>query len=191
VDSPMAAEALAFYSARPNELDPEMRPEPHAAMFDTQRLQVVKDTEQSKALTQSSGPAIIISSSGMATGGRVLHHLKKMLPDPRNTVLFVGYQAAGTRGRSLVDGADTVKIHGEVIPVAARVVKNDQMSAHADRNEILRWLRGFRRPPTHTFLVHGEPDAMGVLATAITTELGWRGVHQPAHREHVDLRQSG
>ena len=118
------------------------------------------------------------------------HKADKMLPDPRNTVLFVGYQAAGTRGRSLVEGADTVKIHGEVVPVAARVVKNDQMSAHADRTEILRWLRGFQRPPAHTFLVHGEPDAMGVLATSIAAELGWR-VHQPAHRETVSLLQTG
>jgi metallo-beta-lactamase family protein len=122
----------------------------------------------------------------MATGGRVLHHLKRLLPDARNTVLFVGYQAAGTRGRLLVDGADTVKIHGEVIPVAARVVRNDQMSAHADRDEILRWLGGFKRAPGRTFLVHGEPEAMGALATTITSTLGWN-VHQPQHRETVEL----
>ena len=186
VDSPMAAEAINFYSSRPDELDPEMRPAHRGPMFDTRRLHVIKDTEESKALTRSSGPAIIISSSGMATGGRVLHHLKHMLPDPKNTVLFVGFQAAGTRGRLLVDGAKTVKIHGEVIPVAARVVRNDQMSAHADRDEILRWLRGFSRPPAQTFLVHGEPDAMGALASAIRQELGW-SVHQPQHREHVML----
>ncbi|AMY12940.1 Ribonuclease [Luteitalea pratensis] len=186
VDSPMAAEAINFYSSRPDELDPEMRPAHRGPMFDTRRLHVIKDTEESKALTRSSGPAIIISSSGMATGGRVLHHLKHMLPDPKNTVLFVGFQAAGTRGRLLVDGAKTVKIHGEVIPVAARVVKNDQMSAHADRDEMLRWLRGFSRPPAQTFLVHGEPDAMGALASAIRQELGW-SVQQPQHREHVIL----
>jgi metallo-beta-lactamase family protein len=186
VDSPMAAEALHFYSSRPDELDPEMRPVHRGPMFDTRRLHVIKDTEESKALTRSAGPAIIVSSSGMATGGRVLHHLKQLLPDARNTVLFVGYQAAGTRGRLLVDGARTVKIHGEIIPVAARVVKNDQMSAHADRDEIMRWLRGFTRPPTRTFLVHGEPDAMGALAVTIRHELGW-AVHQPQHRERVAL----
>jgi hypothetical protein len=136
VDSPMAAEALQFYSSRPDELDPEMRPVQRGPMFDTHRLHVIKDTEESKALTRSSGPAIIISSSGMATGGRVLHHLKRLLPDPKNTVMFVGYQAAGTRGRLLVDGAQTVKIHGEIIPVAARIERNDQMSAHADHDEI-------------------------------------------------------
>ena len=186
VDSPMAAEALAFYSSRPDELDPDMRPAHRGPMFDTRRLHIIRNTEESKALTRSSGPAIIISASGMATGGRVLHHLKQLLPDPRNAVLFVGFQAAGTRGRSLVDGADTVKIHGEVIPVAARIVKNDQMSAHADRTEILRWLRGFKQPPAHTFLVHGEPDAMNVLATTIHHELGWT-VHQPTHGERVTL----
>jgi metallo-beta-lactamase family protein len=186
VDSPMAADAIGFYSSRPDELDPEMRPLHRGPMFDTRRLHVIKDTEESKALTRSSGPAIIISSSGMATGGRVLHHLKHLLPDARNTVLFVGFQAAGTRGRLLVDGAKTVKIHGEVIPVEARVVRNDQMSAHADRDEILRWLRGFSRPPAQTFLVHGEPDAMGALATTIRQDLGW-SVHQPQHREHVML----
>jgi metallo-beta-lactamase family protein len=186
VDSPMAAQALAFYASRPEELDADMRDAPHQPMFDVRRLHVIKDTEESKALTRSTTPGIIISASGMATGGRVLHHLKQLLPDARNTVLFVGYQAAGTRGRTLVDGAATVKIHGEVIPVAARVVKNDQMSAHADQTEILRWLRGFTRPPSKTFLVHGEVDTMTTLATTITRELGWP-VHMPLHRERVSL----
>ncbi len=186
VDSPMAAQALAFYAARPHELDPDMQESPHEPMFDVRRLQVVKDTEESKALTRSTTPGIIISASGMATGGRVLHHLKQLLPDPKNAVLFVGYQAAGTRGRSLVDGASTVKIHGEVIPVAARIAKNDQMSAHADSNEIMRWLGGFTRPPSRTFLVHGEEDAMSVLATRINKELDWP-VYIPDHRERVAL----
>jgi len=186
VDSPMAAQALQFYASRPGELDPDMKESAHEPMFDVRRLHVIKDTEESKALTRSTTPGIIISASGMATGGRVLHHLKQLLPDAKNTVLFVGYQAAGTRGRSLVDGASSVKIHGEVIPVGARVVKNDQMSAHADSTEILRWLRGFTRPPTQTFLVHGEEDAMSVLATTITKQLGW-SVYMPQHRERVAL----
>lgn len=189
VDSPMAAQALTFYSGRPGELDSDMVDPPHAPMFDVKRLHLIKDAEESKALTRDTAPSIIISASGMATGGRVLHHLKAILPDSRNTVLFVGYQAAGTRGRSLVEGVSTVKIHGELIPVAARIVKNDQMSAHADREEILRWLRGFTRPPSRTFLVHGEEDAMAVLATSITNELGWP-VHIPRHRERVVLGPS-
>ena len=106
-------------------------------------------------------PAIVISSSGMATGGRVLHHLKAALPDPRNAVLLVGFQAAGTRGRSLADGAAAVKIHGQMIPVHARVEKIDSMSAHADSEEVLRWLGGFTRPPRTTFLVHGETRRHG------------------------------
>ena len=108
-------------------------------------------------------PAIVISASGMATGGRVLHHLKAALPDARNTVLFAGYQAAGTRGRQLVDGEKSVKIHGETIPVHARIELVESMSAHADSNEILHWLGGFTRPPQLTFIVHGEPAAMEAL----------------------------
>ena len=118
-------------------------------------------------------PAIVISSSGMATGGRVLHHLKAALPDPRNAVLLVGFQAAGTRGRQLVDGAPAVKIHGQLIPVHARVEKIDSMSAHADSQEILRWLGGFKQAPRMTFLVHGEPVAMEALQASIKASLGW------------------
>jgi metallo-beta-lactamase family protein len=186
VDSPMAAQALQFYASRPGELDPDMSSAPNEPMFDVRRLHIIKDAEESKALTRSTTPGIIISASGMATGGRVLHHLKQMLPDARNTVLFVGYQAAGTRGRLMVDGAHTVKIHGQDIPIAARVVKNDQMSAHADSAEILRWLRQFKRAPARTFLVHGEVDAMSALAATITKELGWN-TYMPQHRERVVL----
>jgi metallo-beta-lactamase family protein len=118
-------------------------------------------------------PAIVISSSGMATGGRVLHHLKAGLPESRNTVLFVGFQAEGTRGRQLVNGAQAVKIHGENVPVHARIALIESMSAHADSNEILRWLGGFTRPPRMTFIVHGEPAAMEALAASIHSKLGW------------------
>jgi metallo-beta-lactamase family protein len=131
-------------------------------------------------------PAIVISASGMATGGRVLHHLKATLPDAKNTVLFVGYQAAGTRGRHLVDGDKTVKIHGEIIPVQARIELVESMSAHADADEILRWLRGFTRPPQLTFIVHGEPSAMEALSATIETTLGWK-TKRPAHGETVEL----
>jgi metallo-beta-lactamase family protein len=102
----------------------------------------------------------------------VLHHLKRVLPDARNTVLFVGYQAAGTRGRSLVDGAREVKIHGQFVPVTARIERIDAMSAHADGAEILRWLRGFASPPRITYIVHGEPPAMQALQADIARELG-------------------
>ena len=123
-----------------------MRPsQKGVSVFATARFQAVASVQQSKELTASRRSAIVISSSGMATGGRVLHHMASALPHPRNTVLFVGYQAAGTRGRSLLDGAHELRIHGQAVPVQAHVAKIDSMSAHADRGEILRWLARRRR----------------------------------------------
>ena len=213
VDSPMAVEALARYTERLRELDADLQPEkrdekaPHGpaakgespdrrrreasqertvAAFATERFRTISSAQDSKQLTQSKMPAIIISSSGMATGGRVLHHLKAALPDSRNTALFVGFQAEGTRGRQLVDGAAAVKIHGQMVPVHARVVRIDSMSAHADSREILRWLGGFSRPPSTTFLVHGETTAMEALDASIHSTLGWK-TRMPQHRETVAL----
>ncbi|HZR24674.1 MAG TPA: MBL fold metallo-hydrolase [Vicinamibacterales bacterium] len=179
IDSPMAGSALKFYAERANELDPVSR-------FATTRMTVVSSVQQSKDVTASHKPAIVISSSGMATGGRVLHHLAAALPRDNNTVLFVGYQAAGTRGRALCDGAKELKLLGRVIPVAARVERIDSMSAHGDANEIMRWLSSFERPPRTTFLVHGEPTALDALAARIRAELHWT-VHIAAHRERVEL----
>ena len=181
VDSPMAIAALQFYSARLHELDPGLgdttRRLPagarQVAAFATTRLVMVSSPRQSADLVASRQPSIVISSSGMATGGRVLHHLAATLPNPKNTVLFVGYQAEGTRGRDLVDGAQQVKLVGRIVPVAARIERIDSMSAHADAGEILRWLSGFSRPPKMTYLVHGEPIALQALATRITTEQHW------------------
>ena len=126
------------------------------------------------------------AASGMATGGRVLHHLIAGLPDPRNTVMFVGYQAAGTRGRLLVDGAKHVKMLGQIVPVAARVARIDSMSAHADAGEIMRWLSGFMRPPAMTYLVHGEPAGLSALRDRIVATLGWP-VHIAGYLERVAL----
>jgi metallo-beta-lactamase family protein len=187
VDSPMAAEALRFYSQRVSELDAEMRPtQKDVSVFATARFQTIASSEQSKALTANKRSAIVISSSGMATGGRVLHHMKAALPDARNTVLFVGYQAAGTRGRQLVDGATQVKIHGTWVPVAARVGRLDSMSAHADRGEILRWLGTIPGAPRRLCLVHGEPAPMDALKATIQDRLGW-AAYTPAHQETIDL----
>jgi metallo-beta-lactamase family protein len=122
----------------------------------------------------------------MATGGRVLHHLEAALPEARNTVLFVGFQAAGTRGRMLCDGAKQVKIHGQFVPVAARIEKIDSMSAHADAGEIMRWLSGFVRPPTMTCLVHGEAGPLQALSARINSERQWP-VHIAKYLERVDL----
>jgi metallo-beta-lactamase family protein len=110
----------------------------------------------------------------MATGGRILHHLKRRLPEPSTTVLFVGYQAEGTRGRLLRDGARQLKVLGELVPVRAAIQVSDAYSAHADRDEILRWLRGFTRPPDMTWAVHGEPRAARALCGLVERSLGWR-----------------
>jgi metallo-beta-lactamase family protein len=185
VDSPMATEALKFYAARVAELDADMRPsQQEVSAFATARFQTIASAQQSKELTASPRTAIVISSSGMATGGRVLHHMKRALPDARNTVLFVGYQAPGTRGRLLVDGASEVKIHGDIVRVAARIAKIDSMSAHADRGEILRWLGGLSSPPGRLCLVHGEPAPMDALKTLIESRLSWN-VHTPQHGERI------
>lgn len=132
-----------------------------------------RDVEASKALSHNSMPKVIISASGMATGGRVLHHLKAYGPDPRNTVLFSGYQAAGTRGQALLGGAREVKIHGQWIPIRAEVANLPMLSAHADVDEILRWLGGFERPPTRTFIVHGEDQGPIGLKARIEADLAW------------------
>jgi metallo-beta-lactamase family protein len=187
VDSPMANEALKFYSARISELDEEMRPtEKNVSTFATTRFQTVSSPQQSKELTASRRPSIVISSSGMATGGRVLHHMAAALPDQRNTVLFVGYQAAGTRGRVLVDGARDVRIHGQSISVNARIARIDSMSAHADRGEILRWLGTFPATPNRVCLVHGEPEPMDALKALLQQRLGWNA-ETPHHLQRLSL----
>lgn len=187
VDSPMATEALKHYTARVAELDPDMKPSrADVSTFATARFQTIASPQQSKELTASRRSAIVISASGMATGGRVLHHMAAALPDARNTILFVGYQAAGTRGRSLVDGAREVKIHGQAVAVNARIARNDSMSAHADRNEILRWLQTMPAAPGRLCLVHGEPGPMDALKQRLADQLGWHAA-TPAHREVVGL----
>jgi metallo-beta-lactamase family protein len=187
LDSPMAAEALRFYIARASELDPDLRPtQKQVSMFATARFQAIATPQQSKALTANRRPAIVISSSGMATGGRVLHHMAAALPDPRNTILFVGYQAAGTRGRLLVDGAREVKLHGRMIPVHASIARIDSLSAHADRGEIVRWLKTLPARPGRLCLVHGEPGPMDALKALLESRLGWRS-HTPIHKERIAL----
>jgi len=197
VDSPMATTVLAEYRKRMNELDPEIAAmaapgtghvvaERRMCAFCTSKLTVVSTIAESRAVQESNTPSIVISASGMATGGRVLHHLARALPNPRNTVLFAGYQAAGTRGRQLKDGAKFTKIHGVEVQVAARIEAIDSMSAHADANEIMRWLGHFKTPPTTTFLVHGEVEPMDALRARIERELGWR-VKTPGHLERVEI----
>lgn len=146
----------------------------------------VRTVEASKALNENRVPKVIVSASGMATGGRVLHHLKRYAPDPRNTILFAGFQAVGTRGAAMVAGAETIKIHGEYVPVRAEVQNLSMLSAHADADEILRGLRNFRQPPRATFITHGEPSASDALRLRIQDELGWPCT-APEHLERADL----
>ncbi len=187
VDSPMAARALQFYGARTLELDPDLQAaERGLCLFCTKRMTTIASARESIDLAASGGSVIVIAASGMATGGRVLHHLISSLPDARTTVLFVGFQAAGTRGRALIEGARTVRIKGQDVPVAARVEHLNAMSAHADAAEIARWLGGFERAPEATYLVHGEPPALVALQRRIQNELGW-AVHVAQHHQRVEL----
>jgi metallo-beta-lactamase family protein len=183
----MAVGALNFYRRHQKELDADVQSR-HADVcaFCVTRLQAIATAKESREITTSRHPAIVISSSGMATGGRVLHHLAAGLPDRRNTVLFVGYQAEGTRGRTLLDGARSVKIHGAAVPVAARIARVDSMSAHADATELTSWLRTFPKPPQTTYLVHGEAHAQDTLQTQIRGVLGWR-VEIPTHGQKVEV----
>jgi metallo-beta-lactamase family protein len=142
--------------------------------------------EESKALDRNSMPKIIISASGMATGGRVLHHLKRYAPDRRNTIMFAGYQAGGTRGAAMVAGANEIKIYGEYVPVRAEVVNLDMLSAHADRGELVAWLRTCRAAPHNIFITHGEPAAADALRHRISEELRWP-CRVPTYRDTIDL----
>ncbi|MCO6055344.1 MBL fold metallo-hydrolase [Pseudomonas sp. MOB-449] len=146
----------------------------------------VRTVDEARQLEQLRKPAVIIAGSGMATGGRVLHHLKALAPNARNTILLSGFQAGGTRGALIASGAHEVRIHGEDIPIRAEVVTLENLSAHADAGEILDWLRPFSRVPKHTFVVHGEPDAADCLRRRIRQELGW-SVSVAEHRQRVSL----
>ena len=176
LDSPMGIESTAIYERHPEEHDPATiqitavgkRP------FVPARFHLCPTADESKKLNGIDGPGVIIAGSGMATGGRILHHLRHRLADERTTVLFVGYQAAGTRGRLLRDGASRLRIFGEDVSVRATIMATDALSAHADQGEIIRWLRGFTRPPAMTYCVHGEPAAAAALRAVIEQHLGWR-----------------
>jgi metallo-beta-lactamase family protein len=174
VDSPMAVDATPFFLAHREDHDDDMARRIAAGEEPLRpaKLSFARSPAQSKALNDLPGPFILLSASGMATGGRVLHHLARRLPDPRTTVLLVGFQAAGTRGARLQQGAPTVKIHGEEIPVKARVATISGFSAHADEAELMRWLGSFPAPARQTFLVHGEPTAL-LAAKARMDRLGW------------------
>ncbi|HZY02992.1 MAG TPA: MBL fold metallo-hydrolase [Anaeromyxobacteraceae bacterium] len=187
VDSPMAVDATPIHLAHREDHDEEMRRLFREGIEPLRpaRLAFARSPEQSKALNRVEGSCVIISASGMATGGRVLHHLARRLPDPRTTVMLVGYQAAGTRGWSLQNGARTLRIHGEEVPVRAAVVSLSGFSAHGDKDEVDRWLGTLPAPPRRIFCVHGEPPALAATAE----RLRLRGWHARVARdqEEVDL----
>jgi metallo-beta-lactamase family protein len=176
LDSPMAIQATALYQ-RHRRL---MRLTSREASALSDGVTMVTTPQKSERLTRARYPCVIISASGMATGGRVLHHLKAMAPDARNHIAFPGFQVAGTRGGKLVAGATEVKIHGEYVPVKAAVSQVEGFSGHADANGLMAWMRGFTTAPDRVFVVHGEPDAADALRLRIKDELGWN-VQVPEH----------
>ncbi len=184
VDSPMATNATDLMGAHMD--DHRMQPMVCREAFALATY--VADTEGSKALSASAMPKVIVSASGMASGGRVLHHIKAFGGDPRNTILFAGFQAPGTRGRALVDGIRDVKIHGKWMEIRAEVADLTSLSAHADSDQLMRWLKGFEAPPRKTFIVHGEPNASSALRDRIERELGWRCAI-PAMGDEQPLRE--
>lgn len=183
LDSPMATDASAIFCDHVGEH--RLAPEACRALCATARY--VKEVEESKALDRDPMPKIVLAASGMATGGRVLHHLKALAPDPRHTILFAGFQAAGTRGAAMVAGAPSVKIHGTYVPIRAEVKNLGMLSAHADREEILAWLSQFEAPPRLTCITHGEPTASDALRIAIEERLGWQ-IRVPEQLERIDLQ---
>ena len=170
LNSPMATDATRIFHNHPGEH--RLTPQQCDDMCKTARI--VNSVEESKALNNNPFPKVILAASGMATGGRVVHHLKAYAPDPKNTVLFAGFQAAGTRGAAMLAGADSVKIHGQYVPVRAEVAVLHNLSAHADYQEILGWLDHFDTPPGQTFITHGEPVAADALRHRIEEQKGWR-----------------
>jgi metallo-beta-lactamase family protein len=187
VDSPMAIDVTKLYVRHHEEHDPEYKREENGGSpLAPRQLQVTPSVQESKQINKMDMPCIIISASGMATGGRVLHHLARRLPDSRNAVLMAGFQAEGTRGRSLLEGAKSLRIHGEDVAVKAEIIHLDQFSGHAGRSELLRWLAGMPEAPKRTYLVHGEPDAARALRDELTTTRKW-DVAVASYRQRIDL----
>jgi metallo-beta-lactamase family protein len=184
VDSPMAIGVTDIYARHHG--DHDLRPQTSPDPLNLGTVHLTRSVEDSKKINDVVSPCIIVSASGMITGGRVLHHLARRLPDSRSAVLLVGYQAEGSGGRALQDGAKFLRLHGEQVPVRAEVVDIGQLSAHAGKSELLRWLSGFQAPPRQTFMIHGEPSGLNSLRDAITSQYHWP-VTIPAYLQSFDL----
>jgi len=174
-DSPMAIKAVEIFLKHSEEYTATARDfiQKYGSPLQWQGFTFASTPQESKRINEAKYPCIIISSSGMVTGGRIQHHLAQRLPDPKNTVIFIGFQAPGTRGFTIKSGAPEVKIYGEIIPIRAQIAAFEQFSDHADPPELLQWLRTFTRKPGVTYLVHGEPAAASQLRDTMAKELGW------------------
>jgi metallo-beta-lactamase family protein len=189
VDSPMAISVTDLYVRHHEDHRLQFTREEQDGNHDPLNMREVhmtRSVEESKAINDVVSPCIIVSASGMATGGRILHHLERRLPDSRSAVLLVGYQAEGTRGRALLEGAKYLRLWGQQVPVRAEVIEIGQLSAHAGKSELLRWLSGFTAPPRQTFLVHGEPAGLNGLRDAVTAQFRWP-VTIPSYLQSFDL----
>jgi metallo-beta-lactamase family protein len=188
-DSPMAIKAVEIFLKHNAEYSDETREmiRQYGSPLAWPGFTFASTPEESKRINATTMPAVIISSSGMVTGGRILHHLAQRLPDPRNLVLFIGFQAPGTRGFTIKSKSDEVKIFGDYVPIRAQVAALEQFSDHADPPELLQWLRTFRNQPATTYLVHGEPDASSQLREVMKKELGWN-VEIAQYQEKVEVR---
>jgi metallo-beta-lactamase family protein len=175
VDSPMAISVTSLYLAHHEDHNKTLVSEEATGdPFATHTVHMTRTPDESKAINRVNTPCIIISASGMASGGRVLHHLTQRLPDPKNAVMLVGFQGEGTLGRALEDGVKTAHIYGQSIPVAAEIIDLKELSAHAGQDELLRWLSGFPAPPRQVYLTHGEPPAANALQAQIRAKFGWK-----------------
>jgi len=188
-DSPMAIKAVEIFMKHSEEYTPQAADliRKYGSPVEWPGFTFAQTAEQSKKINDSHYPSVIVSSSGMVTGGRILHHLAQRLPDPKNLVIFIGFQAPGTRGAIIKSGAPEVKIFGSFVPIRAQVAALEQFSDHADPPELLEWLRTFRNKPGVTYLVHGESDASSQLRDRMKKELGWN-VQVAEYMERVEVR---
>ena len=189
IDSPMALSATELYVKHVEDHDLEFTREDSGGKGDplnVHQFHLTRTTEESKQINSVKTPCIIVSASGMVTGGRVMHHLAQRLPDPRNAVILAGFQAQGTRGRALQEGAKTLRLFGQQVPVNAEIISLGQFSAHAGKSELLRWLTGLTAPPKQTYLTHGEPSAAQSLQSAIRDKFQWE-VSVARYLDTVDL----
>jgi metallo-beta-lactamase family protein len=188
-DSPMAIKAVEIFMKHSEEYTPQAADliRKYGSPIQWPGFTFSQTAEQSKKINESHYPSIIVSSSGMVTGGRILHHLAQRLPDPRNLVIFIGFQAVGTRGAIIKNGAPEVKIFGDFVPIRAQVAALEQFSDHADPPELLEWLRTFKNKPATTYLVHGEPAASSQLRDLMKKELGWN-VQVAEYMERVEVK---